>query len=217
MSEGSETEGVFRVLEGVFLVLEGVDGCGKSTQADRLRRRIEREGRKALHVREPGGTPAGERIRELLLDRATGDLAPIAEVFLYQAARAQLVRDVLRPTLQAGTDVVCERWHYATRAYQGVAFGAGVEAVDATSALATGGLEPARALLLDLPQREAGERLGAELDRIEVRGEDYRTRVADALRDLFAQGGERFRIVSAEGSIEDVEARVWEAVRDLFV
>ena len=204
-------------MSGVFVVLEGVDGCGKSTQARRLCRRLADQGRRGpLHVREPGGTRAGERIRELLLDRETGELAPVTEVFLYQAARAQLVAEVLRPALAAGRDVICERWHYATLAYQGIAGGAGREAVERTSSLATGGLEPGRAVLLDLPGASADARLGADLDRIESRGAAYRVQVGDGLREIFETGGETFRIVPAEGTKDQVEESVWEAVRDLF-
>ncbi len=200
----------------VFLVFEGVDGCGKSTQATRLVQRLEGMGRDVLHVREPGTTKAGERIRALLLDPALGELTPIAEVFLYQAARAQLVAELLEPALAAGRVVVCERWHYATSAYQGVAGGAGLDAVAETSRLATHGVEPDRAVLLDIQPKTAGSRLGSDLDRIEQRGHAYRAQVADALRVLFDGGGDRLRRVSAAGTPDEVEARVWEVVGDLF-
>lgn len=203
-------------MKGVFIVLEGVDGCGKSTQAHRLRLRLEGMGRDVLHVREPGATSIGEKIRALLLDPASGDITPMAEVLLYQAARSQLVEEVLRPNLAEGYDIVCERWHYSTSAYQGVAAGAGLEAVRITSALATGGLEPDRAVLLDVPDAVAGARLGDLLDRIEQRGDAYRAHVAEVLRDVFGGGDDRLRIVPAQGPPGEVEARVWEAVRDLF-
>jgi len=199
----------------IFVVLDGIDGCGKSTQAVRLRRRLEGLGRRVLHVREPGSTALGERLREALLDPALGEVVPIAEVFLYQAARAQLVHEAIRPALAEGRDVVCERWHYATAAYQGVGGGAGLEAVRVTSALATEGTEPDRAILLDVPDRLAGERLGALLDRIEQRGDAYRSRVAEAFRLVFAREPGRLRIVGAVGPPAEVEARIWEAVRDL--
>lgn len=205
-------------MSGVFIVLEGVDGCGKSTQARRLRTRLAEAGRDVLHVREPGATAVGERIRDLLLDPASGEIEPVAEMFLYQAARAQLVAEVLRPALEAGRDVLCERWHYATSAYQGVAGGVGLEPVRVTAAFATRGLEPDRAVLLDVPGEVADGRLGELLDRMESKGPSFRERVAGALRDLFSDEGpdSRMRTVSAEGSVGEVEARVWEAVRDLF-
>ena len=206
---------MIEAVAGVFIVLEGVDGCGKSTQAQRLAERLRGLGRDVLHVREPGATAAGERIRDVLLDPASGDITPLAEVFLYQAARTQLVTEILEPALAKGQDVVCERWHYATSAYQGVAGGVGLDAVRATSALATRGLEPHRAVLLDMPDDVAGARLGTELDRMEQKGAAFRALVAQALRTLFAEGEDHLRVVGALGSIDEVADGVWEAVRDL--
>ena len=204
---------------GVFIVLDGADGCGKSTQAARLVERLRDRGRTVLHTREPGGTELGERLRPVLLDPALGDVAPMAEVFLYQASRAQLVESVLRPALARGEIVVCERWHYATRAYQGAYVGVGRrasdEAVRTSSALAVGETEPDRAVLLDLPAGEAAVRLGERLDRVEARGEAYREEVARRFRDIFAEDPVRQRVVSALGTVEAVGERVWEAVRDL--
>jgi dTMP kinase len=205
---------------GVFLVLDGADGCGKSTQAAALVARLQARGRAVVHTREPGGTALGERLRALLLDPALGDIAPIAEVLLYQASRAQLVDEVIRPALEAGHVVVCERWHYATRAYQGAYAGIGRRAEDAlvvaSSALAVGETEPDRAILLDLPTEAAHARLGGDLDRVEARGADYRARVAERFRSIFAESAPRLRVISAAGTVDEVAARVWESLRDLF-
>ncbi len=207
-------------MTGVFIVLEGLDGCGKTTQAKRLAERLEGLGRTVVHTREPGGTTVGERVRDVLLDPDVGKMDPRAEVFLYQAARAHLVSSVIRPTLDAGDVVVCERWHYATQAYQttpqGDVTGASAEMVRETSAWATGGTEPDRAVLLDMPSHDTGERMQRPLDRIESRGASYREGVAHAFREIFEADPERMRIVSAVGTIDEVEARVWEAVADLF-
>jgi len=205
---------------GIFLVLDGLDGCGKSTQAARLSTRLRAAGRTVLHTREPGGTPLGERVRTLLLDPGLGEIAPLAEVFLYQASRVQLVDEVIRPALGRGEVVVCERWHTATSAYQGAYAGPGrradAEALRVTSALATGGTEPDRALLLDLATDAADGRVGSERDRLEQRGADYRARVAAGFRAVFAEHRDRRRVVGAVGTIDEVAERVWEAVRDLF-
>lgn len=205
---------------GIFLVLDGADGCGKSTQAARLTSRIQALGRKVVHTREPGGTDLGERLRTVLLDHELGEIAPMAEVFLYQASRAQLVETVIRPALAQGQVVLCERWHYATCAYQGAYGGVGrradPEALLQTSALAVGGTEPDRAILLDLPPGVADARLGADLDRVEARGKDYRASVAERFRDIFREDPQQRRIVAAGGEVDDVAERVWEAVRDLF-
>ncbi len=205
---------------GIFIVLEGLDGCGKTTQANRLAARIEGFGRTVVHTREPGGTEVGERIRDVLLDARTGGMDPRAEVFLYQAARAHLVSSVIRPALASGHVVVCERWHYATQAYQttpqGDLTGAPADMVRETSAWATAGTEPNRAVLLDMPSDETGERIRRPLDRIESRGSTYREGVAIAFREIFDADPERLRTVSAVGSIDTVGDRVWEAVADLF-
>jgi dTMP kinase len=202
------------------VVLEGLDGCGKSTQAGRLVARLRAAGRDVVHTREPGGTPLGERVRDLLLDPSLGEVAAMAEVFLYQASRAQLVETVVRPALEAGRVVVCERWHHATRAYQGAYEGLGrrpsEDAIETTSRLATGGTEPDRVVLLDLPAEAADERVGAVRDRLEARGDAYRAHVGARFRALFEADPAHCRIVPARGSVADVEARVWETVRDLF-
>ena len=206
---------------GRLLVLEGLDGSGKSTQAERLAERIKESGRRVRHTREPGGTPLGERVREILLSPDTGDLSARTEVFLYQAARAQLVDEVIRPALEAGVIVVCERWHYATFAYQtakapGDAAAAPEQMVRETSAWAIAGTEPDRALYLTLPADQTEERLAGEQDRIEARGRAYRRLVDAAYRRRFEEEPGRLRIVSAEGTIDEVAARVWEEVHDLL-
>ncbi len=206
---------------GRLFVLEGLDGSGKSTQAQRLVERIKESGRQVLHTREPGGTPLGERVREILLSPGTGDLSARTEVFLYQAARAQLVDEVIRPALGNGVVVVCERWHYATFAYQtakapGESAAAPEQMVRETSAWATAGTEPDRALYLTLPADQTEERLAGEQDRIEARGRAYRRLVDAAYRRRFEEEPERLRIVSAEGTIEEVGARVWEEIHDLL-
>ena len=205
---------------GVFLVLDGLDGCGKTTQAARLVDRLRVAGHDVVHTREPGGTALGERVRALLLDPGLGDVAPMAEVFLYQASRAQLVEEVIRPGLQQGRVVVCERWHYATTAYQGAYEGMGPraseQALQTTSDLAVGGIEPDRAILLDLPEAESERRVGPEKDRLESRSAVYRARVGERFRALFAQDPAVRRVVCARGTIEEVGVRVWEEVGDLF-
>jgi dTMP kinase len=196
-------------MRGRFVVLDGPDGGGKSTQARRLVERLEAGGRAVLHVRDPGSTHAGERIRSLLLDPDLGEVVPICEVLLYQAARAQLVRERIAPALAEGRDVVCERWHFATMAYQAFGGGAPAELVRVTSALATGGIEPDRAVLLDLGPEEAGQRMEGPRDRIEARDDAYRERVADGFRRVFAEDPQHRFVVDATGSPDEVELRLW--------
>src|SRR5918998_6451224 len=149
----------------MFITFEGVDGSGKTTQARLLADRLRAEGRDVVDTREPGGTPLGERVRELLL--AGEHVAPWAETALFAAARAQLVDEVIRPALARGADVVCDRYIDSSLAYQGIARGLGVERVLDLNLLATGGLLPDRTVLILLPPAEAVRRRGEDGDRLE--------------------------------------------------
>lgn len=204
------------IANGLFLVLDGPDGGGKTTQVRRLVARIEGAGRPTLAVRDPGGTRLGERIRAVLLDPATGDVDATTEVLLYQAARRRLVLEKIRPALDAGTVVVSDRWHYATQAYQGGGGGADAAAIRLTTKLATDGLEPRRAILLDVSETAARPRLDRPLDRIETRGPEYRQRVRTAFRELFSRDPDRFVRVDADRAEDEVAEAVWDAVRPLL-
>ncbi len=149
----------------MFISLEGIDGSGKSTQAKLL---AEALGAEALLVREPGGTEAAERIRELLADPAL-ELDPLAELMLFCAARADLVERVIRPALEAGRNVVSDRFADSTAAYQGAARGLGMELVERLSDTATQGLAPDLTLLIRIDPERAAERSGGE-DRFEAAG-----------------------------------------------
>jgi len=180
----------------MFITFEGVDGSGKTTQARLLADRLRAEGRDVVDTREPGGTPLGERVRELLL---TGErIAPWAETALFAAARAQLVDEVIRPALARGADVVCDRYIDSSLAYQGLARGLGVERVLELNLLATGGLLPDKTFLLLVPLDEAANRRDEEPDRIEREGSEFASQVDRAYRELaeiFAQ-----RIVTIDGT-----------------
>jgi dTMP kinase len=168
---------------GRLLVFEGVEGAGKSTQARRLQRALETAGREAVLVREPGGTPFGERIRELLL-ADHGEMAPAAEALLFMASRAELVERVIRPALAGGAVVIVDRFFLSTYAYQCGGRGLPELAVRQANALATGGLVPDLTLLLRLTPdaglaRAAGR---GSADRMERAGGEFHARVAEAFR-----------------------------------
>jgi dTMP kinase len=193
--------------ECVFVVFEGGEAAGKSTQAARLARRLG-----AVLTREPGDTPAGKAIRELLLDPATTGLDDRTEALLMAADRAQHVAEVVRPALAAGRHVVSDRYVGSSLAYQGFGRGLPVDEVRRLSAWATGGLEPDLVVLLDVPTDVAAARVGDRPDRVEAAGEDFHRRVADGYRALAAADPGRWTVVDGCDDPDAVEAAVWAAL-----
>jgi dTMP kinase len=192
---------------GRFVVLDGIDGCGKSTQAERLAAALESwTGRAPLHLREPGSTAAGERIRELLLSTEL-EIVPGCEALLFAAARRQTLEELVAPALADGRDVVCERFHASTYAYQ--AAGGGLDPDAVRDLLRAWADEPAPDLtvILDLDLDEALRRRGPAGDRIEAKGREFLARVADGYR-AWSRLDERAVVVSASGSADEVAARV---------
>ena len=192
----------------MFVTLEGVDGAGKSTQARML---AEALGPETVLLREPGGTVAGERLRELLKD-ASVELTPRAELMLFCAARADLTERVLRPALEAGRDVVSDRFSDSSVAYQGAARGLGVGEVISLCDTATDGLWPDLTLLLKIDP-EAGLGRAAGEDRFESEGLELQRAVAVAYEEIATIASDRVVVVDAGGSVEEVHERVMEAVR----
>lgn len=171
---------------GLFVVLEGPDKSGKSTQARLLAEALRARGRTVLHTREPGGTSVAEGVRAVLLNPALR-IDPVAELFLYEASRAQHVSEKIRPALARGEAVVCERFTMSTDAYQGVARGLGLKTTRALNAVATGGLKPDLTVVLDMPveQFDARDR-HRELDRLEREHVSFRVAVRRGYRRLAA-------------------------------
>jgi dTMP kinase len=193
----------------LFISLEGVDGSGKSTQARLL---AEALGSETVAIREPGGTDAAERIRELLADPAV-ELEPLAELMLFCAARADLTERVIRPALEAGRDVVSDRFSDSSVAYQGAARGLGVGEVISLCDTATDGLWPDLTLLLKVDP-EAGLGRAAGKDRFESEGLELQRAVAEAYGEIAVIASDRVVVIDAGGSVEEVHARVMEAVNE---
>jgi dTMP kinase len=194
---------------GRFIALEGGDGCGKSTQA-----RLLAEALGALLTREPGGTPAGERMRDIVLDPATGTMDDRAEVLLIAAARADHVAQVVRPALDAGRDVVTDRYVSSSLVYQGHGRLLPVDEVAAVNAWATGGLTPDLTVLLEVPAAVAAARVGSDLDRFEGEGDGFHERVAAGYRALAAADPAGWVVVDGSGTVDEVAARVLAAVSE---
>ncbi|MBW7907615.1 MAG: dTMP kinase [Kiritimatiellae bacterium] len=209
---------------GRFITFEGPEGGGKTTQAKRLLARLRDAGRDVLYTREPGGTPTGEAIREILQhDKAGEPLCDQTEVFLFAASRAQLVRRVILPALERGTVVVCDRFADSTTAYQGYGRGFSVEQMLAINAFAIDGAEPDVTLLLDLPIRIGFERvegrqrqLFEDVDRIEREAREFHERVRNGYLELAARWPTRFRTIDATRTPDEVEQTVWEIVQGVL-
>lgn len=167
---------------GAFFVIDGIDGCGKTTQAERLRKNLVRSGYDAVLIRDPGSTQAGERIRELLLKEESAPISTVAELFLFLAARAQMVAETLTPLIDQGKTVVSERYNMSTVAYQGSLKRFSAEKISRIIQLTEYYPEPDYVFILDIPPEDAAERRGTESDRIESRSLEYQSRV----REIFA-------------------------------
>ncbi len=195
---------------GRLITLEGGEGAGKSTVLAAVREQLARAGHDVLVTREPGGTPAGEAIRGILLDPDRRGLSAESELLLMFAARAQLVRDVVEPALAAGRWVLSDRFTDASYAYQGGGRGQPVERIAELERWAASGLEPDLTLLLDLPVGEglARARGRGQVDRIEMESVEFFERVRAAYRARAASAPERFRVIDASRPLETVLAQV---------
>jgi len=201
---------------GRFITIEGPEGGGKTTQAHRLERALRDAGLDVLRTREPGGTPLGERLRELLLADDHGGIDPLAEAFLFNAARRQLVEAVIRPGLEAGTTVICTRFADSTLAYQGYGAGVRLTELQAIARAATDGLAPELTFLLDLPAEVGLDRKPAgDQTRFELGFDlEFHRRVRDGFLALAAAEPERFAVVDASEPAGRVWDRIWAIAQD---
>lgn len=200
---------------GLFITVEGIDGCGKSTQATLIAAALEAAGHDVLRLREPGGVKISEQIRAILLDPANAEMGDVCELLLYEAARAQLVHQVIRPALAAGKTVVCDRFYDSTTAYQAFADGLDRNMVSQANELAVDGCRPDLTLVFDLPVEDAlRRRSGREAeDRLELKGLEFQARVAAGFRAVAADEPDRVKLIDAGGSIAEVFSSVVDELR----
>ena len=203
-------------MRGIFITLEGIDGGGKTTQAAGLADALASAGREVVRLREPGGTRISEKVRAVLLDPENVGMSAECELMLYEASRAQLVREVIEPALSRGAVVLCDRFYDSTYAYQAGGRGLPDELVRRANELGSCGLAPDRTLVLDLDAEVAYARATAGgADRMEAEGLAFQRRVRDAYLRLAAEEPDRVRLVDASGETDEVAARLRAAVSDL--
>ncbi len=198
---------------GFLLSFEGSEGCGKSTQIRLLKERLEKSGREVVVLREPGGTEIGESIRHLLQHAKEGHaMTTETELLLFAASRAQIVREKIRPLLEAGAFVILDRFLDSTTVYQGHARGLPLDAVNAINRFAIGGTLPRLTLLLDLDTQTAWQRIhatGRELDRMESQPPEFFEKVRQGYLQLAAAEPDRIKVIDASASPEEVHEVIW--------
>jgi dTMP kinase len=205
-------------MTSLFLSLDGLDGTGKSTQARLLADWLRGQGHTVVECADPGGTAVGQVIRDLLLDHRHA-LTPACEALLFMASRAQLVSEVIRPALDAGSVVVCDRFLLANVVYQGHAGGLDPTLLWEAGRLSTGGLEPDLTLVLDLPLEAAAKRRQQRpggKDRMERRDDAYRARVREGFLAEASRQPRRIRVIDAAGGVAEVQERIRKEVADVL-
>jgi dTMP kinase len=194
-------------LAGKFIVMDGPDGCGKSTQIKLLADWLTAEGVPVCRTRDPGGTTVGEKIRQVLLDKAHDEMAVECELMLYMASRAQLVAQVIRPALLDAQCVLCDRYISSTIAYQG-AGGIPASAVRVVGNIAVGGIWPDLTIILDIPAEVGLSRLKGSPDRMESKAREFHRQVRQSFLDQARERPERYAIVNGSGTVADVQSRI---------
>lgn len=206
---------------GIFITFEGSEGCGKSSHIKALKDWFESKGFSCVVTREPGGTPLAEKIRGLLLERSSGEeMCSLAELFLFEAARAQHVEALIRPALAEGKVVISDRFYDSTTAYQGAARSLDADTVSLLNRIATSSLSPDLTIVLDLPVSDglarARDRDGSSADRMGSLNIEFYEAVRAAFLKLAADEPKRFRVISSAGAKEETFGRILDAVREEF-
>jgi dTMP kinase len=200
----------------MFITFEGLDACGKTTQAKLLVEELKNSGLNILFLREPGGTGISEKIRQILLDREHLEMSDLAEFFLFSAARTQLVNEVIRPALDAGITVLCDRFYDSTTAYQGYGRGLDLEDVKRINRVATNGLAPDITFILDIPVSEILRRRGrskGDTDRMESSGIEFYARVRQGYHAIAQAESSRCYLLAGTRKIQEIHEEILEIVQ----
>ena len=192
--------------KGLFITLEGGDGCGKTTQGKLIYEYLIGQGLEVVRIREPGGTEIGEKIRDIILDKDNFEMNNITEIMLYAAARAQIVSEIIKPSLEQGKIVLCDRFIDSSYAYQGYGRGIDLDTITAINKAAMDDIYPDITLFFDLNPKKAIERRVAEreVDRLEMENASFHQRVYEGYCNIAKREPERFFKINAENSIDDV-------------
>ncbi len=198
--------------KGLFITFEGSEGCGKSTQSRMLADFLKRRGLEVVYLREPGGTGISEKIRAVLLDKRNDGMSPECEMLLYMAARAQVVSEIIRPALERGAVVICDRFLDSTVAYQGYGLSVDIGLIRRIGQYAAGGLNPDLTLLMDLPVEAGLAHRKKREDRIEQRSLAYHYRVRNGYLSLAKAEPSRVKIVKVQAEKSKTQAKIRELV-----
>ena len=197
--------------KGLFITFEGGDGCGKTTQIKLLDEYLKNKGYKTLLTREPGSVGLGEKVREILLNY-DAEVSPVCESFLFLADRAQNVDCIIRPALEEGTIVICDRHTDSSVAYQSYGRGLDIDRINMLNNIATSGLKPDLTIVLDVDVETSQARVGSEKDRMESAGIEFFERVRQGFLEIAKQEPDRVKVVDSKQSIEDIHKQILELV-----
>ena len=201
--------------KGLFITFEGGDGCGKSTQLELVKKYLEERGFKTLTTREPGSIGLGQKLREVLL-HYDGDVAPRAEAFLFLADRAQHIAKIVKPAVNDGVIVLCDRHTDSSVAYQGYGRGEDIEQINMLNKLATQGIKPDLTLLFDVSTEVAQTRVGNEKDRMESAGIEFHKKVRQGYLEIAKNEPQRIKVIDSNVTIEEVFAQVKKVIDEII-
>ena len=204
-----------KLAKGFFITFEGADGCGKTTQSELVQKYLEDCGYEVVWTREPGSKGLGQNIRQLLL-HYDGEVAPMCEAFLFLADRAQHIEHLIKPSIEAGKIVICDRHTDSTIAYQGYGRGKDIDELKFLNNLATGGIKPDLTFVFDVSTETAQTRVGDEKDRMESAGIEFHKKVRNGYLEIAKQEPSRVCVVNANNSIEQVFSDT-KAILDKFL